>query len=173
MSKGPTRASVILESAKEQMEQAGARVTTYRRALELAETEFNVFRSVYQRLILELAPKPRTKPAGKAGTKTAAKKAGSKKPSSKKPASPPICATCGNEEDYEDHGTGEGQHEFSTNVGARLQKLMGVSDKCTYSIDGKTCHSAPGDAIHDESMGYAGYHGFVGGGAMSVTTGGD
>lgn len=47
--------------------------------------------------------------------------------------------------------------------GATGSALAGQANKpllCDFSIDGKVCHGEAGDAIHDESMGYAGYHEF-------------
>ena len=84
----------------------------------------------------------------------------------------PMCATCGSTDPNDgDHGTGEGQHEFSTDVGGRLQKLMSNEDRCTFEIDGKVCKGLAGDAIHDATMGYGGYHEFVGGEAAQTASG--
>jgi hypothetical protein len=143
--------------------------------LAFADVLLNATDSERELLITALQP---AKSAGK--KKAAAKKAGSKSPRASSMAATlgknlaqqrkPMCAACGNDEDYEDHGTGEGQHEFDTNVGARLSRLMN-GDKCAYEVDGKVCHGAKDSAIHDPSMGYAGYHEFVG--AQVAAVGGE
>jgi len=74
----------------------------------------------------------------------------------------PMCATCGSTDPNDgDHGTGEGQHEFSTDVGGRLQKLMSSEDRCAFEIDGKVCKGLENDGIHDVTLGYVNYHEFV------------
>lgn len=91
---------------------------------------------------------------------------------SQKRVTTPMCVACGNDPDHPDHGTGEGQHEFSTDIGTRIvEQLKGHEARCAFTTDGKTCLGAEDDAIHDKSMGYGGYHEFVAPGAQAASVG--
>jgi hypothetical protein len=74
----------------------------------------------------------------------------------------PMCAICGSTDpDDGDHGDGDSQHQFSTDVSGRLQMLMSNGDKCAFEIDSKVCKGLENDGIHDVTLGYVNYHEFV------------
>lgn len=51
------------------------------------------------------------------------------------------------------------------------QQRQVTETKCDFTMNGKTCLGAEGDAIHDKSMGYAGYHEFIAPSAQAAGAG--
>ena|SRR5688572_25677287 len=73
----------------------------------------------------------------------------------------PRCVACYEVLEHANHGTDKGQHQFETSLAARVNPILDkYNAKCVFELDGKVCHGAQDDSIHDKSLGYLNHHEF-------------
>lgn len=135
MSKRETKASRILNHARERMEIARQNVETAEGQLGIANAALNAHTMAYNALEKELAPTPR---------KTAKKPAASAPLQKEEPiGKDPICGVCGNGQDFQDHfKPAPNYHEFEgpkpVARAPRKSKPKLEAPASTPSIEGET-----------------------------------
>ena len=182
MARKTTKATAIIEKWQRLVAEAEKDRDTARDTLDHFQVIYETRKEMLSGLMADLAP--RTKDTAGSGKKGSSKKSatGGKSPRAssvaaavggalRKAAKEPKCVACYEIESHSNHGTGEGQHKFETNVSERILRQLGHGAKCVYEIDGKVCHGLENDGVHDSTMGYAAYHEFVTSETSNAATG--
>lgn len=114
MAKRQTKADVILSEARARAESAKSKVNELQADLYAAQSAFNAHYESLAHLEKALAPKPRKKVVKEVPTQK-------NLPTDTKE---PLCGTCGNAEDYQDHfQPSPDYHEFEAPTVKAKQKL--------------------------------------------------
>jgi hypothetical protein len=171
MSKGPTKAQLILKDAQQHIDIAQTTVDQIRRELSEAEMALLIRQNVYLDLHKALAVTPR-----KVAAKKASKKVASKSPRSvslgaavkgglrqREPTrggftdaeyKPPICGTCGNVEDFEDHSKPSPRyHPFQPPAPTATRPSSPKTEVDGSTVSSETDSVAATDAAHAASGG--------------------